>query len=46
MGILGVILTGMGMLYYKIGRLEQKINTLYDNISIAMRFKNNGRGGI
>ena len=39
-GLLGAV----AALYYKIGKLETKINLIYDNIHIAMDwYKNNNR---
>ncbi len=40
-GILIGIIGAMAGLYYKIGKIEQKINLIYDNIKIVLQFKEN-----
>jgi hypothetical protein len=41
-GILGSIVIGGGV-YYKLGRLEQKMDFLYQNCDIRVTFKKNDK---
>lgn len=39
-GIFAVVVGAVSALYYKMGRLEHKVNFIYDNIKIVVDFKN------
>lgn len=40
-GIIAIIVGALSALYYKMGRLEHKVDFIYDNLKIIVDFKNN-----
>jgi len=41
LGIFATTITAIGALYYKFGRLEAKVDFIYDNLKTVVSFKSN-----
>jgi len=42
-GVLAIVITSIGAMYYKIGKLETKINFIYENLKTVVSFKSNNK---
>lgn len=42
-GIFAATLTAIAALYYKMGKLDTKVDFIYDNLKTTVSFKTNGK---
>jgi len=42
-GIFGVTLSAIAALYYKMGKIDTKVDFIYDNIKTTVAFKSNNK---